>query len=568
MTVQLPLGIDLFDKLRTDGYYYVDKTELIHEVLDTKFEVSLITRPRRFGKTLMMSMLETFFDISRDSKAIFEGLKISRERALCEEWMNQWPTVFVSLKSAEGLNFKDAYGMLTILIANLYKKYAFLGESDAVDKDDRNLFLKIKRREAELVELKDSLLLLTRMMHAHYGKKVILLIDEYDVPLSKAYDNDYYREMLDIIRVMLGSALKTNPYLKFSVIMGCLKISKESIFTGLNNVVSNTITTERFNEYFGFTENDIQKLLADTGLTDHADEMRAWYDGYHFGRADVYCPWDVLNHAAALQADPYAQPRAYWANTSGNSILKRFLKMASRTTKVEIEKLINGEYISKRINEQLTYDELESSIGNMWSFLYLTGYLTGKKSERGQSEVVELAIPNREVREVFMSQIVEWFTEEIVVSQHEKLTAFCQALKTGDISTAQSIFDAFLKRGISVRDTFVKKNRKENFYHGILLGLLMSADGWYVRSNHEDGDGYSDIHVEIDEEDIAFVIEVKYAENDALDAACSEAMKQIEKMKYLEGLEELGFSTIYAYGIACYKKHCKIVRREMLQQLK
>ncbi|MDO5409685.1 MAG: AAA family ATPase [Lachnospiraceae bacterium] len=548
MAVKFPLGIDLFDKLRTDGYYYVDKTELIHEVLDTKFEVSLITRPRRFGKTLMMSMLETFFDISRDSKAIFEGLKISRERALCEEWMNQWPTVFVSLKSAEGLNFKDAYGMLTILIANLYKKYAFLGESDAVDKDDRNLFLKIKRREAELVELKDSLLLLTRMMHAHYGKKVILLIDEYDVPLAKAYDNGYYKDMLDVIRLVLGSALKTNLHLKFAIITGCLKISQESIFTGLNNVVANTITVERFDEYFGFTEKDVHKLLSAAGFADHAEEVKRWYDGYHFGAVDVYCPWDLLNHVAALQVNGKVRPKNYWAATSHNDIIYKLFENEEFDVDGKFEALLAGESIQAEITEELTYDSIEASEMNLWSLLFMTGYLT-MAEDYAEDERIALCIPNEEVKSIFKTAIVDWFKKDVQTIDRSKMFT---ALWEGDAETATEFISDLLFASISYHDY------RESYYHTFVAGLFAGA-GYVVESNFEYGDGRPDVVIKEKRKRRVMLFEIKHAkEKELLEKSCDEAVKQIEERRYALAFD--GYRVVISYGISFSGKDCMIKR--------
>lgn len=556
MSIKFPLGYDDFSRIREENFYYVDKTGFIKELLNKTFQANLVTRPRRFGKTLTMSMLQDFFDISRDSRAHFEGLKIAEEPELCREWMNQWPTVFLTLKSVEGNDFSTAFERLKVLIANLCKTVAFLEDSEKTDADDRILFKELKGQNASPVHVADSTLLLTRMMNAHYGKPVILLIDEYDVPLAKASEYGYYSEMMDVIRAMIGSALKTNPYLKFAVVTGCLRISKENIFTGTRQFVPDTIIDDRFDEYIGFTESDMKQLLEDTGFLNCAGNIRAWYDGYRFGNVEVYCPWDVLNYLNALKINPNAKPKLYWANTSENGILKKFFRRAGRTTKAEIEKLIAGESVWKRISDQLTYDEIDKTIGNLWSVLYLTGYLTARSVR--EDGMLELVIPNQEIREIFLTQISEWFTEAVVGGQQERWNGFCRALELGDAQTAETLFTTFLKNGISVRDTAVADSKKENFYHGVLLGLMMCRDNWNVYSNREDGDGYSDIHVEAGD-DTAFVMEVKYAENDALDAGCAKAMKQIEDMRYAQEMAELGFQTVYAYGIACYKKHCKIV---------
>ncbi len=558
MAIKLPLGKDIFPKVRTEGCYYIDKTPIIQKISEASFDVLLITRPRRFGKSLTISMLEDFFDIGRDSRADFAGLKISEDRALCDAWMNQWPVVSLTLKGVEGLTFKEAYGMLEVLTADICKKYAFLGSSSLTDEDDRVLFKKLKAQEGARKNVKQCISLLIRMMYAHYGKPVIVLIDEYDVPLAKAEENGYYREMLDVIRALFGS-LKTNSYLKFAIVTGCLKIAKESIFTGANIFVEDSITGNKLAEYIGFTQADVARLLEDSGFTSHAEEIREWYDGYMFGSVSVYCPWDVLSHLDALEGDPEKEPKGYWLNTSGNAIVKRLLKKAggSETVRNEIGLLVDGRSIKKRISSQVTYSEIDKSVNNLWSILYLTGYLT-KKGETGNG-VSELAIPNREIHDIFISHITEWFTATVSKSRRKQLDALCDALKQGDAEKAGECFDSILKNGISIRDTAVRKSKKENFYHGILLGLLMCVDDWYVHSNVEDGDGYSDIHVEIQGEDMAFVIEVKYAEKDRLEARCREALQQIRDMRYLDGLKEEGFSTIYAYGIACFRKHCMVV---------
>lgn len=405
MSLNFPLGYDDFSRFREEKLYYVDKTRFIKELLNKKFIANLVTRPRRFGKTLTMSMLEAFFDISRDSGAHFEGLEISKETELCGEWMNQWPTVFLTLKDVSGENFSLAYDRFEILIAELFRRFGFLVYSDKIETSDLSDFKSIRDRTAKVADVTNSLYLLTRMLSAHYEKPVILLIDEYDVPLSAASENGYYTEMLDIIKSMISKALKTNPYLKFAVVTGCLRISKESIFTGTNHFVPDSIIDDRFDEYIGFTEADMHQLLVDAGFTDRAGDIKTWYDGYHFGNVDVYCPWDVLNYLNDLQNNPKAKPKAYWANTSSNSILKKFFKKAGRTTKAEIEKLIAGESVSKRISDQLTYNELDKTIGNMWSVLYLTGYLTTRGVE--DNGTLELVIPNQEIREIFISRIWE-----------------------------------------------------------------------------------------------------------------------------------------------------------------
>ncbi|MDO5418333.1 MAG: AAA family ATPase [Lachnospiraceae bacterium] len=548
MEVMIPLGIDRFDKLREDNYYYADKTGLIRELLNTKFEVNLITRPRRFGKTLMMSMLEAFFDLNRDSRTLFSGLNIDGETALCREWMNRWPTVFVSFKSAEGLNFDGAYGMLKVLIANLYKKYAFLEESLQVDEADRILFKRIKGQEESAENLKDSLLLLTRMLHAHYGKMVILLIDEYDVPLAKAHDNGYYKEMLDVMRLLLGNALKTNPHLKFSVITGCLKISKESIFTGLNNVVANTITVERFDEYFGFTEGDVRKLLLDTGFSGHAQEIREWYDGYRFGMVDVYCPWDVLNHTAALQMNEKAQPRNYWAATSHNDIIYKLLENREFDVDGKFEALLAGSSIQEDITEELTYDSIETSEKNLWSLLFMTGYLTLAKNPAGQTL---LRIPNEEVKSIFQTTIVDWFKREV---QTVDRTGLFAALWNGDAEMAADLISDLLFSTISYHDY------RESYYHAFVAGLFAGA-GYVVESNYVYGDGRPDVVVKEKKNRRVMLFEVKHTKEKAqLGKACEEAVQQIKKQRYALAFE--GYRMIVSYGIAFSGKECVMRRAE------
>ena len=557
MTIKLPLGTDSFEKLRIENYYYVDKTDFIYELLRNPFEVNLITRPRRFGKTLLMSMLEDFFDISKDSSEHFAGLHISEHEEVCAKWMNQYPTLFLSMKSIEGNTFEQAYGMMKNLLMNLCITHSYLAESSLIDDTDLQQFEKLKQQKSSESELKNSLYMLMRMMYTYYGKPVILLIDEYDVPLSKANDFGYYNQMLDLIRSLLGIVLKTNPYLQFSIVTGCLKISKESIFTGTNNLVSDTVSDNRFSRYLGFTQDEVTQILADSGFPDHAEEVKDWYDGYRFGKSDIYCPWDLLCHIHALQANADAQPQTYWANTSGNSIVRRFLYRAGKSTQREIEQLIAGESISKKVSHQITYNELEDSIDNLWSVLYSTGYLTQRKMDADGR--MELSIPNREVKEIFISQIQEWYKKEVVAKDPLTVQQFFDAFKTGNTPEIQRMFNRYLIKSISIRDTAVRNEKKENFYHGILHGIFRENEDWIVHSNAESGEGYSDILVEIEEEGIGLVVEMKYAENDALEKACADAMKQIEQKKYISYLQENGIEQIYAYGIACYRKHCMVV---------
>lgn len=567
MGVSLPLGIESFKELRENNYYYVDKTKLICSLLDDAVKVTLITRPRRFGKTLTMSMLEDFFDISRDSKAHFEGLNIWEDMVLCEKWMNGWPVVFLSFKSVEGLTFDTAFGRLKVLIANLCKKYAFLEHSEKVHIADRKLFVDLEFQRAERENLADCLLLLTRMMSMHYGKPCILLIDEYDVPLAKANDAGYYNEMLDMIRAMLGAALKTNEYLKFAVITGCLKISKESIFTGLNNVVVNTITMERFDELIGFTETDVQKLLADTGFTDHEEEVRVWYDGYRFGNADVYCPWDVLNHVAALQVNPTTQPANYWASTSHNDVIYKLFENKTFDVNGKFETLMSGGYILETITEDLTYDSLEASEENLWSLLLMTGYLTQAKETELEKEdsvlgsrenqykikekVVALRIPNEEIKVIFKKAIIDWFKKDV---QTIDRTGIFHALWEGDTQSAENDISDLLFNSISYHDY------KESYYHAFVAGVFVGA-GYIVESNYEYGDERPDVVIKEKRRRRVMLFEVKHADKkETLEHACEKAVEQIKKKRYAEAFD--GYRTIISYGIAFKGKDCMIRRCE------
>ncbi len=545
MGIKCPLGLESFSEIRDGKYYYVDKSGFIKELLEKEFKVSLVTRPRRFGKTLTMGMLEDFFDISRDSRAHFEGLKISGDTGLCQEWMNQWPVIFLSLKSAEGLNFSTAYGRLEVLAANLCKEYDFLGHSEKVNAADRELFISLEYQKATQENLTDSLLLLTRMMAAHYGKPVILLIDEYDVPLAKANDAGYYREMLDVVRAMLGAALKTNKYLKFAVITGCLKISKESIFTGLNNVVVNTITVERFDEYMGFTEADVQGLLADAGFSSHSGEVKAWYDGYKFGAVNIYCPWDVLNHVAALQENPSALPRNYWAATSHNDIIYKLFENKAFDVNGKFEVLMDGGYIYEDITEDLTYDSLEASERNLWSLLFMTGYLT--RAGDARNAAVALRIPNEEVKSIFKTAVIDWFKRDV---QTIDRTAIFTALWEGDTQTAEDGISDLLFNAISYHDY------QESYYHAFVAGLFAGA-GYIVESNYEYGNGRPDVVIREKRKRRVMLFEAKHARKDeTLEHACREALKQIRDKRYREAFD--GYRTVVSYGISFKGKDCMV----------
>lgn len=550
MTIKIPVGLDNFRKIREDGWYYVDKTAFISKLLSQPFEANLITRPRRFGKTLTISMMEDFFDISRDSKSHFAGLEIYNDTALCDEWMNKWPVLSVTLKDVEGLDFDDAYGMLRILISEVCKKYAFLGESNLVDSDDRLIFNELKAQQAEKGNIKSSLLLLTRMMNAHFGKQVILLVDEYDVPLAKASEHGYYEEMLDVIRALLGKAMKTNPYLKFAVVTGCLRISKESIFTGINNFATDSITGDAFNEYIGFTQAEVHQLLGDADLLSHEAEIKEWYDGYRFGNVDVYCPWAVLNYVNALQNNPSAEPESYWANTSHNGIIYHYISKKLKNVRDNFDTLMDGDYIITPIEKNLTYDYITSSSKNFWSLLYLTGYLTIAELSDSSLKLpkgnMALRIPNREVREIFKKNILEWFDDYVVKIDRSQI---CDALWRGDIDTAQRLLSALLMKTVSYYDY------QESFYHAFLAGLF-AGDEYEVESNNEYGVGRPDVVIKDVDNQRVLVIEVKYAktQND-IPMKFREAQRQFVDRKYLEGIPD-GYAEKIGYCAVFFAKKC------------
>ena len=553
--LQIPVGISDFTKIREQGYYYVDKTGLISDLLEDIAEVTLITRPRRFGKTMGMSMLANFFDIHKDSTALFEGLEISRNAALCKAWQNQWPVLFVTFKDIDGLTFASAKEMLIERVATLCKMHSYLAFSDQINPDDRKIFQKL----SDLVNgkptdamLKTSLSLLMQMMKAHYGKPVILLIDEYDVPIAKASANGYYAEMLEIIRGMLSTALKDNAALRFAVITGCLRIAKESIFTGTNNFVSDTISSSHLNEYFGFTQADVDKILCDADLTDHADAVKAWYDGYHFGDLDVYCPWDVMNYLRDLQRDPKAKPASYWKNTSDNSIIRSFIDYRGTKISQKLETLLSGGYILQKVEEDLTYDYLHSSEENLWSILYLTGYLTRVREEDLPAPLPEdasaLIIPNAEVREIFETTIQKWFDES---AQTWNLTALFDAMWSGNAETLTAEINKLLYKTISYHDY------KEDFYHAFLTGIL-AGSGCAVKSNREHGEGRSDIVIYHPDRPQVILFEAKYAKTlGGLQKSCAEALQQIEDRQYAKEFED-DYDSVLCYGIAFYKKRCLV----------
>ena len=559
--LKLPVGIDDFEKIRRNEFYYVDKTKLIEQLLQNWGEVSLFTRPRRFGKTLNMSMLKCFFEIGADP-ALFDGLYISGNKELCDTYMGKYPVIFLSLKGVEGLTFEEARNNLQQLIGNEAGRFSFLKESQELSDEEKQQYHALTTfKEGRYVfadsTLTFSLQFLSRLLHKHYGHKTVILIDEYDVPLDKAFQNGYYREMVSLIRGLLGQALKTNTSLQFAVLTGCLRISKESIFTGLNNFKILSIVDTRYDEQFGFTDVEVDKILEYYGLTEHFSEIKDWYDGYHFGNADIYCPWDVINHVDHLSMESDAQPQAYWINSSGNDLVKRFVNKADKTTRDEIEQLIAGNPIEKRIRLELTYDEIDNSIDNLWSVLLTTGYLT--QIGKAVDGVYRLVIPNKEVREVFVFQIQEWFRQTIV-EDTKPMQELCQAFLDGDAEKIQKHLTQILGRMISILDTKARDRQKENFYHGLLLGLLRSERDWLIRSNVESGDGFCDILIELEDPDAGMIIELKYAATfRELDSACEKAMQQIRDRRYDEALRNDGRENILAYGIAFCKKRCKVV---------
>ena len=556
---KLPIGIENFEKLRLENFYYIDKTGLIRELLNNWGEVNLFTRPRRFGKTLNMSMLENFFSLDGD-KSIFDGLEISKETALCEEYMGKYPVVSISLKGIDAWSYETAYQMAVRVIIDAAAKFYFLLDSEKLNAHDKAEYQKLLDDTMNEGMFGSSLKLLSGMLEKHYGTKVILLIDEYDVPLAKSHANGYYDQMISLIRSLLGEALKTNSSLKLAVLTGCLRISKESIFTGLNNLKVRSVTDVRFDEYFGFTDTEVKTLLGYYGYPDSYDIAKKWYDGYHFGNVDVYCPWDVLNYCDSLLDDKEAQPENYWINTSSNDAVKRFIQeSANYTTKREIESLIAGEVITKEIHQELTYPEIYQTIDNIWSLLFTTGYLTRRGKAEGRQ--MKLAIPNLEIRDIFVTQIMEFFREN-VREDGDTLNCFCDALQNKDAENVEKIFNDYLRKTISIRDTAVRTGMKENFYHGVLLGILSVKNRWGISSNREMGEGYADILAEPDTGDMGIIIEVKYAHDGDLDEACKEALKQIEYTRYEDDLSDDGVENILKYGIACYKKRCRVMLAE------
>ncbi len=552
----MPIGIEDFAKLRTNNFYYVDKTGMIKELLSNWGEVNLFTRPRRFGKSINMSMLRYFFEIGTD-KSLFDGLVISKETELCEKYMGQYPVISITLKNIDAGNFEASRLMLTRVINEEARRLEYLLDSDILSKQDKREFELLFDREMADDTLFSSLKLLSELLQKHYGHKVIILIDEYDVPLAKANQRGYYKDMVDVIRNIFHAALKTNPNLEFAVLTGCLRVSKESIFTGLNNPKMYTLLDARCDEQFGFTDDEVQEMLAYYSLDEYYDITKEWYDGYKIGRANVYNPWDVINWCDQLLTNPNKVPKSYWTNSSGNEEVQRFIqKMGNGVTKTQIERLISGETVQKKIEEQLTYNTMYDSIENMWSLLYASGYLT--QSETPSGNLVRLAIPNMEVRTIFRDFVLKLF-EKKIAEDGVTVAAFCEALKNGNAAEVEKLLTVLMKNTISVRDTAVRKEFKESFYHGLLLGILGFKDGWSVDSNRESGDGYYDIAIEIEDEEIGIIVEVKYAENAQFEQECVKALKQINDNNYTAELREDGMCKLLKYGVACYKSQCRVV---------
>lgn len=546
-TITLPVGIDSFERIRREGYYYVDKTGFIAELLKKTFEVNLITRPRRFGKTLGINMLASFLDITKDSKEIFADLKISEEKKLCSVWMNQWPVLSLSLKSVDGLKFEYAYEQLQSVISDCCLRLEFLLQSEKVNKFDKELFERLAAKKGTNEEVCNSIFTLTRMLSSHFGKAVIVLIDEYDVPLAKASDNGYYVQMLETVRGLLGKALKSNDYLKFAIITGCLRIVKESIFTGTNNLVTDTISGERFSEYYGFTETEVHKLLEDTGFSDHAEEVRTWYDGYLFGKTDIYCPWDVLNHINRLQDQPDAKPESYWKNTSHNAIIRSFLGRTDLMVNEKFEKLLAGESIYQKVTEDLTYDVLHSSEDNIWTILYLTGYLT---QDCVKNDLLSLRIPNQEIKSIFAETVMEWFRDEVKQTDRRELF---NALWTGKEKDATILLSDLLFQTISYHDY------DESYYHAFLAGVFSGA-GYAVESNYEYGLGRPDIVVTDKSNRRAIIIETKRARKESqIVMQCESALAQLDKKQYAKGFLK-GYQQVICYGICFYEKECLVMK--------
>lgn len=557
---KLPIGIENFEEMRREDFYYVDKSHVIEQLLTQWGKVNLFTRPRRFGKSLNMSMLQSFFEIGKD-KTLFDGLRISDNQELCEEYQGKFPVVSVSLKGINGATYEEARRFLIKTINEEARRLSVLSDSTELDETDHELLTQLKKKEMTNDSLVYSIRELTELLEKHYGSKVIVLIDEYDVPLAKANENGYYDEMVLLIRNLFENALKTNNSLKFAVLTGCLRIAKESIFTGLNNFKVYSITDKSFDETFGFTDAEVRELLRYYGQEKYYETVKEWYDGYRFGNVDVYCPWDVINFCSDHLADPGLEPKNYWANTSGNSVISHFIDSVGKPqklTRMELEQLVNGGIVQKEINFELTYKELYSSIDNLWSTLFMTGYLTQRGEPSGNR--YNLVIPNREIRNIITNHILKMFKEN-VKDDGKTVSDLCDALLNKNPEKVELIFTEYMKKTISIRDTFARKPTKENFYHGLLLGILGFKENWSVMSNRESGDGFGDILIRIEDEDVGIVIEVKYADDENLQGECEKALQQIIDIRYTEALEQEGIHTIIKYGIACYRKKCKVLMR-------
>lgn len=557
---KLPIGIENFEEMRREDFYYVDKSHVIEQLLTQWGKVNLFTRPRRFGKSLNMSMLQSFFEIGKD-KTLFDGLRISDNQELCEKYQGKFPVVSVSLKGINGATYEEARRFLIKTINEEARRLSVLSDSTELDETDHELLTQLKKKEMTNDSLVYSIRELTELLEKHYGRKVIVLIDEYDVPLAKANENGYYDEMVLLIRNLFENALKTNSSLKFAVLTGCLRIAKESIFTGLNNFKDYSITDKSFDETFGFTDAEVRELLRYYGQEKYYETVKEWYDGYRFGNVDVYCPWDVINFCSDHLADPGLEPKNYWANTSGNSVISHFIDSVGKPqklTRMELEQLVNGGIVQKEINSELTYKELYSSIDNLWSTLFMTGYLTQRGEPSGNR--YNLVIPNREIRNIITNHILKMFKEN-VKDDGKTVSDLCDALLNQNPEKVELIFTEYMKKTISIRDTFAQKPTKENFYHGLLLGILGFKENWSVMSNRESGDGFGDILIRIEDEDVGIVIEVKYADDGNLQGECEKALQQIIDIRYTEALEQEGIHTIIKYGIACYRKKCKVLMR-------
>lgn len=557
---KLPIGIENFEEMRREDFYYVDKSHVIEQLLTQWGKVNLFTRPRRFGKSLNMSMLQSFFEIGKD-KTLFDGLRISDNQELCEKYQGKFPVVSVSLKGINGATYEEARRFLIKTINEEARRLSVLSDSTELDETDHELLTQLKKKEMTNDSLVYSIRELTELLEKHYGSKVIVLIDEYDVPLAKANENGYYDEMVLLIRNLFENALKTNSSLKFAVLTGCLRIAKESIFTGLNNFKVYSITDKSFDETFGFTDAEVKELLRYYGQEKYYETVKEWYDGYRFGNVDVYCPWDVINFCSDHLADPGLEPKNYWANTSGNSVISHFIDSVGKPqklTRMELEQLVNGGIVQKEINTELTYKELYSSIDNLWSTLFMTGYLTQRGEPSGNR--YNLVIPNREIRNIITNHILKMFKEN-VKDDGKTVSDLCDALLNQNPEKVELIFTEYMKKTISIRDTFAQKPTKENFYHGLLLGILGFKENWSVMSNRESGDGFGDILIRIEDEDVGIVIEVKYADDGNLQGECEKALQQIIDIRYTEALEQEGIHTIIKYGIACYRKKCKVLMR-------